>query len=113
MHIERYAFGSITINGKTYTSDVIVYPDHVDESWWRTEGHSLRKEDLKDIIEAGPDLLIIGTGSMGVLNVPEHLISYLQSQGMAVIVAKTGAAVEQFNRETAIKRVIGAFHLTC
>jgi len=33
MHISDYRFGRIVIDGKTYTSDVIVYPDRVDPSW--------------------------------------------------------------------------------
>lgn len=40
MHIENYNFGEIKIDGKTYTSDVIIYKDKVEDSWWRKEGHN-------------------------------------------------------------------------
>ena len=40
MKIEAFTFGSITIEGKTYTGDVIVYPDRVDESWPREEEYN-------------------------------------------------------------------------
>ncbi len=50
MNIEHYSFGKIIINGKTYTSDVIIYPEKVDSSWWRKQGHSLYIDDLKDVI---------------------------------------------------------------
>lgn len=33
MKIDHYSFGKIIINGKTYPSDVIIYPDSVDSSW--------------------------------------------------------------------------------
>ena len=113
MHIDEYIFGRIIIDKKTYTSDVIVYPDRVDPSWWRKEGHYLQKEDLSGVIAAKPDILIVGTGNMGVMQVPENTVTFLQRQGIEVHVAKTGQAVEMFNNMPADKKVIGAFHLTC
>ena len=113
MHIDGYAFGRIIIDRKAYTTDVIVYPDRVDPSWWRKEGHSLYRKDLPGIVEAKPDFLVIGTGNMGVLQVPESTIKYFEDQGIGVRVAKTGEAVELFNELSANKKVIGAFHLTC
>ncbi len=113
MHIDEYVFGRIIIDKKTYTSDVIVYPDRVDPSWWRKEGHYLQKEDLTGVIAAKPDILVVGTGSMGVMQVPEGTITFLQRQGIEVRVAKTAKAVEMFNNMPSDKKVIGAFHLTC
>ncbi len=37
MRIDHYVFGKMVVDGKTYTSDLIVYPDRVDPSWWRPE----------------------------------------------------------------------------
>ena len=54
MKIDSYSFGRIVINGKTYTSDVIIFPDKVDASWWRKEGHLLQLADGKSAArEAG------------------------------------------------------------
>ena len=113
MHIDGYVFGRMIIDGKTYTTDVIAYTDKVDSSWWRKEGHYLVKEDLPDIVKAKPDILVIGTGNMGVMQVPESTIKYFEKQGIAVHVAKTSKAVEIFNSLPAGKKAIGAFHLTC
>ena len=113
MHIDGYVFGRIIINEKTYSSDVIVYPDRVDPSWWRKEGHYLQKEDLSGIVAEKPEILIIGTGHMGVMQVPESTIAYLTKQGIEVHVEPTGKAVEIFNSQPARKKVAGAFHLTC
>ena len=113
MHIDGYVFGRIIIDSKTYTTDVIIYTDRVDSSWWRKEGHYLQKEDLPDIVKAKPDILVIGTGNMGVMQVPESTKKYFEALGIEVHVEKTGKAVEIFNSLPADKKVIAAFHLTC
>ncbi len=101
------------IDGKTYTADVIIYPDRVDASWWRKEGHYLQKADLADIVAANPELLIVGTGMHGIMQVPESTISFLTAHGMQVIVEKTAKAVYLFNQQPPDKNVIAALHLTC
>jgi hypothetical protein len=113
MKIERYSFGNITIDGKTYTSDVIIYPERVDSLWWRKEGHNLQAVDLKDVINAKPDILVIGTGAYGVMKVSKETTSYLESQGIKVQIDLTKNAVELFNKLQKDKIVIAALHLTC
>jgi hypothetical protein len=113
MIIEHYSFGSITIGGKTYTSDVIIYPGKVDSSWWRREGHNLQVVDLINVIEANPQILVIGTGASGVMEVPRETISHLASKGIEVHVERTDKAVELFNKLQKEKIVIAALHLTC
>jgi hypothetical protein len=113
MHIDDYSFGRIVIDGTTYTSDVIVYPDKVDTSWWRKEGHLLQKADLSDVEASGPAVVVIGTGSWGVRKVPESTVTFLESQGARVIIEKTAQAVKIFNEESKKRKAVGAFHLTC
>lgn len=113
MRITHYSFGKITIDNKTCTSDVIIYPDHVDSAWWRKEGHYLQIVDLTDVINAKPDILIIGTGYSGVMAVPKETIGFLESRGIEVRVVRTGSAVELFNNRPENKKVIAALHLTC
>ncbi|MBI4685160.1 MAG: hypothetical protein HY755_08160 [Nitrospirae bacterium] len=116
MHIDSYSFGKIVINSKTYTSDVIMYPGRVDSSWWRKEGHYLQTVDLEDVINAKPDILIIGTGHDGVMRVPDETLKLIKSKGINVYIDITGRAVEEFNRlqtEKPEKVIIAALHLTC
>lgn len=113
MKIEHYSFGSITVDGKTYTSDVIIYPGRVDSSWWRKEGHNLHIVDLTDVINAKPQVLVIGTGASGLMKVPKETLSHLESKGIEVHVERTDKAVELFNKLQKDKIVIAAFHLTC
>jgi hypothetical protein len=113
VRIGHYSFGRITIDGKTYTSDVIIYPESVDSSWWRKEGHFLNIVDLKDVINVKPEILIIGTGHSGAMVVPGETLSYLKSKGIEIHVARTDKAVELFNKFQKEKKIIAALHLTC
>jgi hypothetical protein len=113
MKIEHYSFGKIIIDGKTYTSDVIIYPEKVDSSWWRKQGHSLHIDDLMNVIADKPELLIVGTGNSGVMVVPQETVSYLKLKGIEVNIARTDEAVKLFNRFQKEKRTIAALHLTC
>ncbi len=113
MHIDRYSFGKITIDDKTYTSDVIVYPDRVDASWWRKQGHYLQEEDLLEIVKEKPEVLVIGTGYAGLMRVPDSIRNYVESKGIVLYVQKTGKAVTFFNEQPPGRKTIGAFHITC
>ena len=114
MKIDSYSFGHIVIDGKAYTSDVIIYEDHVDASWWRNEGHLLQWPDLTDVLKAKPDTLVIGKGYSGVMSVPRELIQRIKAMGIEVQVEKTTKAVELYNSLQRKKsRVIAAIHITC
>lgn len=113
MKIDHYSFGRIIINGKTYTSDVIIFPDIVKPSWWRLEGHLLQIPDLKDIVNAAPSVLIIGTGFYGAMQVPEKTINYLRSMGIDVQVHNSAKAVELYNKIASERHIVAALHLTC
>ncbi len=113
MKIGHYFFGKVIIDGKIYTSDVIIYPDSVEASWRRKEGHYLHASDLADIINAKPDVLIVGTGFFGVMAVPEETISLVRSKGIEIRVERTGKAVELYNSRGKDRTVIAALHLTC
>ena len=113
MRIDHYSFGKVTIEGKVYTSDVIIYPDRVDDSWWRKEGHLLQLADLAEALQAKPDMLVIGTGYAGVMRVPRETIDRIISQGIEVKVERTAKAVEVCNDLQGAKIVIALLHLTC
>jgi hypothetical protein len=65
MQIDHYTFGRIGIGGRDYDADVIIFPDHVQERWWRQEGHRLAQEDLETVVANTPQMLVIGTGYYG------------------------------------------------
>ena len=112
MRIDSYSFGKIVIDGKIYTKDVIIFPDHILSPWWRKEGHYLALRDLDKILDEKPDILVIGTGYWGNMEVPDSLVHDLTIEGIRVIVKNTSEAVGVFNIMNSPKKA-AAFHLTC
>jgi hypothetical protein len=112
MRIDQYSFGKIVIERRIYTKDVIIFPDRVFSPWWRTEGHLLRMEDLGEVLREKPEVLVIGTGYSGVMEVPHDLVQELAIEGIRVVVKKTPEAVGIFNILNITKKV-AALHLTC
>ncbi|MCJ7788616.1 MAG: MTH938/NDUFAF3 family protein [Candidatus Atribacteria bacterium] len=111
--IEEYIFGQISISGKKYNSDLIIFKDHIYDNWWRKEGHNLYIDDVKEIINKKPDILIIGTGFYGLMKVSPEIRKYLESIGIKLIIKKTKDACEDYNKLYKDKNIIAAFHLTC
>lgn len=111
--IEDYSFGRMVVDGKKYTSDLIIFPDRIIDSWWRQTGHRLILKDIEDVFNEEVEVLVIGTGFYGIMKVEEEVEEYAKSKGIKLIVEKTKKAAESFNLASPQKKTIGAFHLTC
>lgn len=113
--IESYSFGRMVINGKTYSSDLIIYPDgHIQDSWCRKEGHRLVEADIVKLIESVPEIIVVGTGASGLMTPTKELENSLAHKNMDLIAQPTSNAMELFNQLLSEnKKVGGCFHLTC
>lgn len=110
--INSYNFGEINIDGRIYTSDVIILPEGVKSDWWRRTGHELSTDDIRDVLDARPDVLVVGTGASGMMRVLPEVNEALSKAGIELIVEKTERACEIFNALPA-ERKAAALHLTC
>ena len=109
--ISEYSFGRIVIENNIYVNDIILLGKIIRPEWRRKTGHSLTKEDLKDVIDYGPKLLIIGTGAYGMMDVPANLQNDLNFK---IIAFSTEKAVNIYNKEIKKdEKIAGAFHITC
>ncbi len=111
--IESYGFGRMVVDGKKYSSDLIIYPDKVSSGWWRKEGHSLAVEDLAEVFAYGPEVLVVGTGYSGMMKLPDATRKLAADKGIELVAERTGKAYRSFNDLSRAKKVVGAFHLTC
>ena len=102
------------VEGTEYTADLLVFPDRIRSNWWRRQGHRLAIEDLDDVLDFKPDVLVIGKGASGLMEIPPSTKKVLQEKDIEVIAKNTGQAWGLFNEQVEKgRKVVGAFHLTC
>lgn len=112
--IEKFSFGNIVIDGQTFTSDIKIVNGCIVSEWWRKKGHRVDLEDIRDIVEAEPDIVVIGKGSPGMMKTTSAVRSYLKNSRIRLIEEKTAKAIETFNHlAQAGEKVAGGFHLGC
>jgi hypothetical protein len=83
------------------------------DGWWRQEGHVLHAADLDEVLEAKPELLVVGQGANGRMRVAKDAKQALQEGGIEFTASPTPQAVERFNAAPENQAVAAAFHLTC
>ncbi len=114
MVIESYAFGNIVIDGKRYTSDLTIYPDgKIVAGWWRQSGHLMTEADIVDLICAGPEVIVVGTGASGMLKPARGIEKVLEKKGIRMVATPCSQAINHFNELSQSKKVGACFHLTC
>lgn len=115
MLVKGYSFGRIEIDGREYREDIIVSSESViNPSWWRKRGHKIVPEDIAEIVEADPEVVVFGTGNSGLVKVSQAVFEELEEGRVEVIAQPTARAVESFNQLAGEgRRVVLAAHLTC
>lgn len=104
----------MVIDDTSYTKDVIIYPDgNILSPWWRKQGHVLEVNDLLDLIAASPEIIICGTGAMGIMRPTAALKEHLGARNIEFIAQKSSRAVEIYNQLSGNRKIGGCFHLTC
>lgn len=111
--IQEFKFGFFKIDGKPYYDDLKIVQGKI-KPWEDRDKHDLHLNDLKELIAAQPELLIIGIGASGLLQVSNEIKQELRAQNIHLVVKKTGEACDDYN--TALeeqKNVAALFHATC
>jgi len=112
--IGNYRFGEIEVDGRRYRGDIKIVEGMVISDWWRAEGHELASCDVEDILSEAPEVLVVGKGMPGNMEVMDELRERLAATGISLIDEPTPRAVATFNRlKKKGRKVAGAFHLTC
>jgi hypothetical protein len=113
--IDRYSFGRMSIEGREYTSDLIIHADgRIQDSWWRAEGHRLVPDDIGAVLDSAPAQLVVGTGADGLMRVSSSVLESCQERGIEVEACPTAEAVRRYNRAAEQGAAVAAcFHLTC
>ena len=111
--IEEHKFGSFIVNGKQYLGDIKIIDTRV-KYWDDREHHELKLKDLREILDISPDVIVIGTGNSGYLEVPSELKDFIRLRRIDLIIDKNMNAIDKFNKALIQKKTVGAiFHATC
>lgn len=112
MRLSGYRFGRIEADGVPYEHDLAVLANDVRE-WRRAEGHRVHPADLEPALAETPQILVVGTGFSGFLQVTAEAARMLHERGTELIAVKTPEAVEAYNDLSHTKRTCALLHLTC
>ena len=112
--IDSFSFGTMVINGRQYTSDLFIFPDgRVQDNWWRSRGHALHRKDVQVLVDAGPDVIIAGTGINGLMKPEPSMGGNLEKKGINFMAGPNEQAVAWYNRQVGRTKVGACFHLSC
>ncbi len=111
--IQTLRFGRIVIDNVVYNRDVIIFPNRVRSNWRRKDGHNLALEDLVEVLEGDPEVIILGRGTYGRMKVSNELRELITERGIELIVLRTEGAYKAYNELRERRRVIAALHLSC
>ncbi|MBW2568309.1 MAG: hypothetical protein JRE47_02840 [Deltaproteobacteria bacterium] len=96
--ITSCAFGVMVIEGKQYTSDLIIYPDgNIEDAWYRRKGHGLFLDDISKLIESKPEVIIAGTGVSGLMKPESGLDKLLLKKSVQFIAQPNRKAIKIYN----------------
>lgn len=112
--IQDHSFGKIVVNNTLFTSDIKIINGSVIPNWWRKRGHLVEVDDIHDILQAKPKMVILGKGDPGLMKSSLSLQKSLQTNGIELIEETTPQAIQRFNRlfKDGIKIAAG-FHISC
>lgn len=109
--VDSSYFGSIIIDGKKFNSDVIVsWNGEIKE---RQSSHDFTKSEFQDILMRDPEIVVIGTGTAGLMKVDPSIEVLAKVEGIELIARQTPQATEEFNKYAKRKKVVAIFHVTC
>lgn len=118
MKIDGTAFGEITIDGRVFDHDVVVRMSgevvkrkkKLSKRLYGTS-HIVSKAEAKAIFEEGCDVLVLGSGQEGNVELSAEAEAYFAKKGCKVLADRTPEAIRIFNQTQ--RKKIGLFHVTC
>jgi hypothetical protein len=113
MHVDSYEFGAIVIDGQSYRNDLLIWPGRIKSNWWRRESHFLQLDDVAEALAANPQVLVVGQGAYGRMEVDPALAVYLRDRGIDLEAHPTREACQVINALAGKRRLAAALHLTC
>jgi polyphosphate kinase 2 (PPK2 family) len=109
--IQSFEYEEIIIDGKKFTSDVVIFPDGKVIKWKRNREHELQPPDIKKILKANPGQIIIGLGTIGNLHVLPEVYEELMDAEIEILAFKTEKAIETYKEHRSDGNIAALFHI--
>lgn len=111
-------FGEITVGGTLYARDVIITVDgevkkrkkHADREEYETH-HTLQAKEVEKACRGGPEVLFVGTGEKGSMNLSDEALRYLNHRSIECKAVPTPKVADVYNKSN--KRKAAVIHVTC
>jgi hypothetical protein len=116
--IDRTQFGSVTIDGKVFTHDVLIRlggkvekrKKKLSKAVYGTS-HTISLAEAKDLYQKGAARLLIGAGQYGTVELSQEAAAYLERHRCQVELLPTPEVIPAWNQ--AEGAVIAMLHVTC
>ena len=119
IHFDKTVFGAVYINGQRY-GDVLIVGDKIKprdkERLTREIGdhHQVGDFEVDELLTNKPEIIIIGNGQSGVLEVNDRVRERINKAGAELKILLTPEAIEEFNRFTKEEKKVNCLiHTTC
>ena len=94
--IRGYQAGAVIVNETTYKHSLLVMPEHLNSDWEPQLLEDIAEKHLQQIVELGPEVVILGTGSH--FQFPGGDVQrYFLQRGIGIEVMDTAAACRTYN----------------
>lgn len=117
--INSTQFGSVTIDNKKY-NQVLIIGDNIEEREYSklkelfNTSHQIGDWEQAKLVENDPEVIIIGTGQSGMLEVDDEFVKVIKERGIELVIKNTPEAIEVYNELIGQgKKVNALIHTTC
>lgn len=116
--ILSYSWGRMEVESLGNGKDFKLWPGGGRNWDWSEYGtnhfNGVQVGDVEELLKYGCETVILTTGRMGRLKVPQGVVSMVKGQGVNVIVAQTKKGIQLYNQYVAEGLAVGGlFHSTC
>lgn len=111
VNIDSSYFGNIIVDGRKFDHDIIV--DWKGNVQKKQSSHEFSRRDLQDLLLKDPEVIVIGTGTAGMMKVDPSAEVEARMNNVELIVAPTTGAIKEFNKYVKRKKTVGVIHVTC
>jgi len=94
--ISAYKPGEIQVHQKTYTHNILLSPNHLDEHWELEDIENITTKMLFKIMESKPELVLFGTGEKQIFAHPRKFIALID-EGIGYEIMDTASACRTYN----------------